>query len=639
MKFLNYLIYLFLFCFINLAFSQDKNISVLSIPNDLKENANIVIRKHHKEINIASQNKMTTSEVMHITFLNELGWKSFGLGEYYDKSDKIRSIEAIVYNVIGKEIKKIRRSDFKDYSVADGFSVYTDSRMLSLEYTPTSYPFSIKYTSVVETPNTAFIPMWFPITSLFTSIEETSITVNYPSDLGFRHKEYNFEDYSVKTTNSNNSITFSLTNFPALKNEDYTPSLINFTPYVRFALQKFHLEGVNGEANTWEDLGNWINTSFLVKTNDLPEATKEKIRELVKNEPTTRKKAEKVYKYVQDRTRYVSIQLGIGGWKPMNAKDVDRLGYGDCKALTNYTKALLDAVGIPSYYSIIHNSQAKRDMTQDFVSMQGNHVILAIPNEDNDLYWLECTSQTIPFNFIGSSNDDRLVLSINDTESTLRRTQVYETDKNSQSTIAQYSIDQRGNIEGSMDITTKGIQYGSRFYLERYSIDQVNKHYKKCFSYINNLELKQVNFTHDTESLSFTESISLKADNYTDISGERMIFVVNAFNQYRNIPQRYRKRNNPFEISRGFSDYDEFIINLPDGYNIEAIPDNVEIESKFGSYKAEFSLVDNHKIIYKRTLISHEGFYPKEDYESFRSFREQISRNDNAKVVIIKQQP
>src|SRR5690606_2244609 len=472
-----------------------------------------------------------------------------------------------------------------------------------------------------------------------SSIENASMSITFPQDLGFRYKEYNFNFCNITKTETTNTIQYVVSNIPALKYEEYAPSITKFTPYVKFALSKFHLEGVNGNASSWAELGNWINRDLLAKTDELPESTKQTVRDLVKDVTDPIEKSRIIYQYVQNKTRYVSIQLGIGGWKPMLAKDVDRLGYGDCKALTNYTKALLDAVGIPSYYSIIHNSQTKRDMTQDFVSMQGNHVILAIPNEDNDLYWLECTSQTIPFNFIGGSNDDRLVLSINDTESTLRRTQVYETDKNSQSTLAQYSIDQRGNIEGSMDITTEGIQYGSRFYLERYSIDQVNKHYKKYFSYINNLELKQVNFTHDTESLSFTESISLKADNYTDISGERMIFVVNAFNQYRNIPQRYRKRNNPFEISRGFSDYDEFIINLPDGYNIEAIPDNVEIESKFGSYKAEFSLVDNHKIIYKRTLISHEGFYPKEDYESFRSFREQISRNDNAKVVIIKQQP
>src|SRR5690606_18431159 len=118
--------------------------------------------KQHKDINIVSQRKIITSEELYVTFLNERGWENFDIGEYYDKSDKIKSIEAIVYNAIGSEIKKIKRSDFRDYSVADGFSVYTDNRMLSLEYNPTSYPFTIHYKSTVESINTAFIPQWFP---------------------------------------------------------------------------------------------------------------------------------------------------------------------------------------------------------------------------------------------------------------------------------------------------------------------------------------------------------------------------------------------------------------------------------------------------------------------------------------------
>jgi len=634
MKFLKILTYLFLFCFVHLTFSQDK-LSFLNTSEDLKENANIIFQKNHKEINIGSQNKMTTTQFTYVTFLSELGWKNFELGEYYDKSDKIRSIDAVVYNALGKEIKKLKRSDFKDSSVADGFSVYTDSRQLSLEYTPTTYPFSIKYSSVVETPNTAFIPLWFPVASAFMSIEEASVTITYPPDLGFRYKEYNFDEYTIEKTENSNSITFRLANLPAIKHEDYTPSLIRFAPYVRFALQKFHLEGVNGEASSWEELGNWINNSFLVQTNDLSEETKEKMRKLVENESDTRKKAEKIYKYVQNKTRYVSIQLGIGGWKPMNAKDVDRLGYGDCKALTSYTKALLEAVDIPSYYSIIYNSSAKRNISEDFVSMQGNHVILAVPTDDN-LYWLECTSQTIPFNYIGSSNDDRVVLSINNREAKLKKTPVYETKNNSQISIAHYSVDHNGTIKGNIDITTKGTQYGSRFYLERQPVDQVNRHYTQYFSNINNLKLEDIKFIHNTDSLTFTESISLQAENYTDTSGERIIFAINAFNQYKRIPQRYRKRINPFEISRGFSDYDEFTINLPNGYTIEAMPNDLEITTKFGDYKAEFIVENENKIIYKRTFISYEGFYPKEDYEYFRNFREQVSRNDNAKIVLVK---
>lgn len=82
----------------------------------------------------------------------------------------------------------------------------------------------------------------------------------------------------------------------------------------------------------------------------------------------------------------------------MLAKDVDRLGYGDCKALTNYTRALPQVVGVPSYYTIIYGDRQRRDLHQDFVSMQGNHAILAVPVKDQ-IYWLECTSQVHPFGF------------------------------------------------------------------------------------------------------------------------------------------------------------------------------------------------------------------------------------------------
>ena len=92
---------------------------------------------------------------------------------------------------------------------------------------------------------------------------------------------------------------------------------------------------------------------ILSGTDELPEETKVKIKNLVGNEKDPIKKAKIVYKYVQEKSRYVSIQVGIGGWKPMLANDVDRLGYGDCKALIKLYKSFLNAVDVPSYYTII----------------------------------------------------------------------------------------------------------------------------------------------------------------------------------------------------------------------------------------------------------------------------------------------
>jgi hypothetical protein len=114
------------------------------------------------------------------------------------------------------------------------------------------------------------------------------------------------------------------------------------------------------------------------------------------------------------------------------------------------------------------------------------------------------------------------------------------------------------------------------------------------------------------------------------------MFVVNSFNPFRNVPQRYRKRTTPFEIQRGFKDVDEYTISVPEGYTIESLPNNIQLSTKFGEYKAEFIKESDKKIIYKRSLITAQGLFPKEDYEDFRNFREQVSRGDNAKIVLVK---
>lgn len=627
------LFFFFTFLITSLSFSQEHYLSAMLIPSELKENANSVVRNQEIEIDIQSQRKMKIKKTKIITVLNSKGVNNVDAKEYYDKSTKIKIIEAVIYDAFGNELKKIKNKDFVDQSVADGFSIYSDNRMVSLDYTPIQYPYTVKYTSEIETSNTAFIPTWYPVDDYYESVEKSSISIKFLSELGFKSMERNFEDGRIIKQEESNKISYSVVNFQAKKYEELSPSFFKNNGSVLFGLNSFHLEGIDGKARDWDEFSKWVYSNLLNDNEMVSENTIQKLRELVDKEKDPIEISKIVYKFVQDRTRYVSIQLGIGGWKPMQAADVDRLGYGDCKALTNYTRVLLKKMGVESYYTIIYGGTTKKNIVEDFVSMQGNHAILSIPSKGSYVS-LECTSQVNPFGYNGDFTDDRIALIIKPEKGELIKTGKYNSNNNSISSKALVNLNQDSSINGVVEIVSNGMFYEEVCSIENQS--KINNYYKSVrFPWLNNLNINSYSFENDKQAIFFNEKIDVKIDNYLVTVGNSYYFVANIFNRNFNIPQRYRVRENSFEIPRNYKYEDVVKIKIPDMFKLESLPKSEIIESKYGSCNYDIKCQDNI-ILLKRTIVINEGFFDKTEYESYRFFIEQIVKFDNLKVFLTK---
>jgi hypothetical protein len=631
------LCFAFLFYLFTLVSSAQKgNYIITTIADSLKENANAVVRLDQMDITIASQRSMNIKTQRVVSVFNERGLRDIDAYQHYDKTTSIKNIEAVVYNAFGTEIKKIKRKDFRDQSAVSGSTLFSDNRVVYLDYTPVSYPFTIVYTSETETSNTAFIPQWYFLGGYYVSVEKCVLNVVFPNNLGFKKKEFQFSGFNIKkTADTDTKLSYEAINILAQKAEDLSPSSRDLYPRIMMGLEKFHLEGVDGTATTWEAFGKWYGDKILTGTTELSEETKTKIKTLVGNEKDPAEKAKIIYDYVQKKSRYVNIAIGIGGWKPMLATDVDRLGYGDCKALSNYTKALLQAVDVPSYNTILYGDRYKSDIQSDFVSMQGNHMVLAVPNGDNYIF-LECTSQDDPFGYQGTFTDDRDVLVVKPEGGVIVRTKVYEDKGNTQTDKGSYSIDENGHFSGHISIVSEGSQYSLKSRNETLQPTEKETNYKEYWNNINNLKLGKISFANDKQNIRFSEDVDLSAMNYGTISNNKMIFLVNAFNQNKSNVKRIRNRKNPFQIQRGYLDTDEIEINLPAGFSIEFLPSNFELKGKFGEYKTEIVKKENNKLIYKRFMFLNKGKYSNNEYDEYRLFMEQVSRNDNAKIILTR---
>ena len=619
-------------------FSQELSFNYLFIPEELKANCNAIVQYNDVEINISSQTYYTCTVKKAVTVKNELGDRYSFLRLGYDKNSKVLDVKAVIYDQFGSEIKKIKRKDFNDVS-ASGSNLYSDNRMLYYEYTPVSYPYTVVFEYETSSNSTGFIIPWDPIPNYLTSVRKSTYKVKSGNGMELRAKPYNFDGFNIeKVSDTPTFIHYSLSNVQGIKYEPFAVSAEDYFPWLRVATNNFSLSGIKGSATDWKSFGKWRYDNLKNGQGEVSEAVKNMIRAEVAHLDDPVEKAKVVYKFMQDRTHYISIQEGIGGWMPIPADEVHNVSYGDCKGLSNYTQALLKAVGVTSYYTVLYGSNNVKSIDPEFHSMQSNHVILNLPTEEGDI-WLECTNQKVPFGFIAGFTDDRDVLVITPEGGIVKHTTVYGPEENKQITTGSYTIDFKGGIEAELNIVSTGYQYDSHMgqYEGRSPLDQ-EKQVKEYFDFVSDLSIEKLEFSNNLDEAKYEEAIGFKAQNYGSFSGNQLFVVANAFNRYTYVPRRIRNRKIPMDLGRGFVDQDEVKINLPKSMKVEYIPEKVELVTDFGTYTMEFEKVDAHNYTYKRTLKMNGGKFGPEHYDAYRKFRKSINKYDNSKIILTKPQ-
>lgn len=620
---------LFLYFIFNTSYAQ---IKISEISPEMKENANSIILEKVSSVFIEKKDKVLYKNKKIILILNEQGFGSQDFSEFYDKSIKIKDIGVKVYNTFGAKTIEFKRGDFSDSSVADGVSVFNDNRTLTLSYKPISYPIIIEFYSEVESKNTAFLRGWDLYDNLNESCLITTFNLENNSGIKLNYYQKNLDKFNINKSFSNDKVTFEARNLLAFRPEQYANYSNDFAS-VKFSLTNANLEGFEFDLSSWANFGKNYYENFLKDNSDISNETKAKLDKVISHSDSKIQKIQKVYKYIQDNTRYVSVQVGVGGWKPMLVSDVEKYGYGDCKALSNFARASLKAYGIESFYTIIYGGD-KKDINEGLVSFQGNHVILSVPVEGQFIH-LECTSQTNPFAYLGTFTSNRKALIVKPDGAEIISTTQYRALDNSQNTYSEIKLLPNNEIKGSLKIISKNMQYNSISNIENKSSVDQKKYYKNHFNYLNEFEVLNLVFINNKDEYSFTEKFDFTVKNYYYTDATSTIVPLNAFNKFTTIPARYRSRNFSFKIDYGYVDQDEVKIEIPSELKVVHLPNSITIEQKFGEYKVLVSHEDKF-IIYRRYLKINEGVYSKEDYEQFRKFKEQINKEDQLKIVLEK---
>ncbi|KFF00794.1 GTPase [Chryseobacterium formosense] len=611
-----------------------QNYPVSEISDVLKKNASAVVRNENTVLEINKIDEIVYHNSSAITVINKDA-VGFAIPRiYYEKGNAASNIKVTVYDEKGVKIKSYSKSDFSDVAANSQGTFYSNNRVMYLSYTPTTYPYTIEFSYDQKDPNTVFIPDFTPYQDFNISLQKSSFKIINKSGINLRSKTYEspYGFASVKVADEDGGKVYAYENVPAIDHEDMAPNPQKILPKVSFSLDQFSLVGKKGNITTWKDFGLWYYNNLLTPVSVSTPQIKSEIAALNLS-GSTEEKVKKIYQYMQSKTRYVFVALGIGGWQPMLPDEVQKKGYGDCKGLTNYMKTLLDEAGIPSYYAIINSNSSPISFDADFPKMGGNHAILVIPTEKGNI-WLENTSQEMAYNHLGYSTTDRNVLAVKPTGIEIMQTPVYSSEQNKEKQILNIQLNADKTINGKGKFTYTGNQYD--FNLSYSGLDQTEKNnaVKNSFSTLSFEKVEMSGFKNNRDIAAVDFDLDFKAINYSKMVGSSFIFrAVPIYSDATYHQDENRKL--PFESRFSFEDEYEIVYKLPAGYFIEEMPENGNINSDFGTYKISFEKKDDQLIV-KRFLQMKKGLHPKEKYNDYIGFRKKIMNADNSKILISK---
>ena len=580
-----------------------------------------------------TNNKLTCKEKFTITIHNKEGL--FRMMEYYDDFSKIEEFTATVFDQNGKKVRQYKKTDAFDAST-DFFDPrqVTDTRLALIEPEYGLFPYTVEYEVEKTTKGFLGIAPWMPRSGFDVDVKSSRLEFFVDPSIELRVKEEN----GIKGTKTNitdksgNWIKYdwSVSDLDAVDADDVTyKEFYKNEQRVRIAPVEFSYDNKLGSYNSWAAFGDWYD-QLNQGRDELTQETKDFVQS--HKDLPKRELAKLLYNYMQDRTRYVSIQLGIGGFQTLPAMKVDSDGFGDCKALTNYMKAMMKHAGVDAHNVVVRAGENAMDVDTSFICSQFNHVFLGIPDGQDTIY-LECTSQKQPFGYLGTFTDERYVLWVaSNGGSKIIKTPIYGESTNSIKSDYHVNINNAGYAEIEKTETRKGKYFSDYFYLCHLNQTERNQYSYRQFKY-NDFTVKEFVYKEPhRDSIEFELDYKLEVNNFSKKIGEKLMVPIRAGNPI-NTYLTYMRDKNYAEVGRSFTVDETIVFEFDDGYYLANRLEDEEVESEFGKVSVKIEYEEDRAIVHRK-IVFYRNDYTGERFDEFEAFYKKANRLDSKKFIL-----
>ena len=577
---------------------------------------------------------------MRVAVLNS---NAYDVGLFQVYSDSFRSLSSFTGTLEsnGKIIRKFKSGDLKASLIGEGG--VTDATVSYLDPVAPA-PYVVEYTYEVSYRNGFMsFPTFIPVVDPNVALMSSSYELKVPSGTELAYRSV-VEPEKVSGGKSD-IYTWRFPTYKGYVYEHMMPSIFETVPYVYAMPESFTYAKTSGKQTDWNSVGKWL-YDLQKESCVISDELRSKVYEMISGIQDDRQKIKVLYDYLRKNTRYVSIQMGVGGLKPFPVDMVMKSGFGDCKALSVYMQALLSAAGIRSEYLILDTDRS--NLIDGLYSVgQMNHAMLCVPMQ-KDTLWIECTNPSLPLGYRHDNIAGHELVLIGENGGKKVRVKAYP-DSLSRSVE---SVEVLLNTDGSAECR------GSRFLtldsVEPY-VGFANLSEKSRFNAImGSNSLHPTNFKINSVTDNFEEWMTLcdgeeyvpqttisyefDAVGYAKVLGDRMFLDINPF--AKQIRSDRHARINDYLRTRKLIIEDRIVLKLPQGYIVESIPSTSTVTSQFGSLRTEVCCYDEdgiRRIEVRQTLKMNTGRFGSEEYDSYRNFAKETTRAYSSRIVLRKE--
>ncbi len=346
----------------------------VGIPGDFSKRDAVILLLENK-IEIKNKNSAVSTEQVVIKLMK----KNSDAKKFLYRGGFCRSIKTIKARTIKADgsTLELNKNKILEISGFDPNSIYSDVKTKTFTLEDARAGDILEVQTVWQVNNILFCNMADFRRSI--PILKRRLIVKAPESIKIEYKTTGFDNppaYSVKKERGKTNYLWEMNNISAFKNEKGVRSLMEYAPMIFLYFRVEHDLGVRLDLSSWDGVARWYR-----RLTEESKKGKSKVKAIVKNlglDAMPKDQAvRKAYDYVRSNIRYVSIKLGIGGYKPHDADDVAKYKYGDCKDKATLLNSILEELEIKAFYVLVR-SKPMISLPEDEPSIYFNHVISAV---------------------------------------------------------------------------------------------------------------------------------------------------------------------------------------------------------------------------------------------------------------------